>query len=194
MAVIMCHSLTPGPESKYLAYTAGFTSIIRNAVENYTNGSASGEKKRGTGGEISDRFVDVRWAPPLYYAALKCRVRRVRWHAVALLGRLECSEGVWDARLVAAIARRVGEMEERGVLGGARGKMGFAVEEVPSGDEGEGEVLPEWDLFFDVEVDVPDGFDNGALLVCRRRRVAEVDVVKCYYDGQEWHDGGGMRP
>jgi hypothetical protein len=57
--------------------------------------------------------IDIGWIPILYYAATRCRVHRIRVHAIRLLERTSHREGIWDAKTAARVARKVIELEER---------------------------------------------------------------------------------
>ncbi|KAK7955829.1 Protein of unknown function DUF3468 [Apiospora aurea] len=101
-------------EAVYDAHTPSFLAIVQHSSElrhliryelhynpliNYTS-------------KISQSTADMGWIPPLYYTALKCRVRRVRLHALRFLGFKPHKEGIWDTELTAAVAREVIRLEE----------------------------------------------------------------------------------
>jgi len=55
--------------------------------------------------------------PPLYFTAIKCRDPKVRREALKLLGLARPrKEGLWDARNLTSIARRVIEIEKDGMV------------------------------------------------------------------------------
>lgn len=64
--------------------------------------------------------TDVGCIPLLFYVAIKCRVHKIRMHAIRFLDICGHREGPWDAKTVAVVARRVVEVEE----GGLRGEEG----------------------------------------------------------------------
>jgi hypothetical protein len=72
----------------------------------------------------------------LFWTAIKCRCRKIRYRAIDVLRRVTWQEGVWNAEMIAALAERYVEIEEEGMRegvvgwGGARG--------------GEEERVPEW--------------------------------------------------
>ncbi|KAG2014520.1 hypothetical protein GB937_006747 [Aspergillus fischeri] len=55
---------------------------------------------------------DLGWIAPLYYIAIKCRVHRIRLHAIRLLEGSFHREGFWDSQILAFVARKVMEIEE----------------------------------------------------------------------------------
>ncbi|KAK6853816.1 hypothetical protein PG995_010628 [Apiospora arundinis] len=101
-------------ENIYDAHTPHFLAIVRHSSElrrlirfevhynplvQYTS-------------KISQSTADMGWIPPLYYTALKCRVRRVRLHALRFLGFKPHKEGIWDTEVTSAVAREVIRLEE----------------------------------------------------------------------------------
>ncbi|KAK8128846.1 hypothetical protein PG984_009954 [Apiospora sp. TS-2023a] len=101
-------------EAVYDAHTANFLAIVRHSselrrlirYEVHYNPLVSYTSK------ISQSTADMGWIPPLYYTALKCRVRRVRLHALRFLGFKPHKEGIWDSELTAIVAREVIRLEE----------------------------------------------------------------------------------
>ena len=60
-------------------------------------------------------WPDVGWIPPLYYTALKCRLRDVRCQAVELMSLFRHSEIIWDLNMLemaSLVATEVIRMEE----------------------------------------------------------------------------------
>lgn len=64
--------------------------------------------------------MDLGCISPLYYLTMKCRVRRIRLQAIALLEMYTHREGIWDAAIAALVARKVMELEERGFFSDVR--------------------------------------------------------------------------
>ncbi|KAK8080975.1 hypothetical protein PG997_008793 [Apiospora hydei] len=110
----VCLAPSSSGEEIYDAHTPSFLAIVRQSSElrhlvryevhynpliNYTS-------------KISQSTADMGWIPPLYYTALKCRVRRVRLHALRFLGFKPHKEGIWDNELTAVVAREVIRLEE----------------------------------------------------------------------------------
>ncbi|GFG15525.1 hypothetical protein IFM61606_07649 [Aspergillus udagawae] len=61
---------------------------------------------------MSRSIGDMGWIAPLYYTAIKCRVHRIRLHAIRLLEASFHREGFWDSQILAFVARKVMEIEE----------------------------------------------------------------------------------
>lgn len=57
-------------------------------------------------------IIDLGWLPALYFTAVKCRVHRIRTEALKLLRTSPHREGIWDAYIVACVAKKVIELEE----------------------------------------------------------------------------------
>ncbi|KAL3470764.1 hypothetical protein BJX99DRAFT_263950 [Aspergillus californicus] len=83
--------------------------------------------------DMSHTIIDMGWMPPLFYAATKCRDRRIRRSAIRLLESTNHREGIWDAKITACIARRVMEIEE--------GDFYYVFDEGSGGHDGMGDVL-----------------------------------------------------
>ncbi|KAJ5631629.1 uncharacterized protein N7484_011729 [Penicillium longicatenatum] len=56
--------------------------------------------------------VESGFIPPIYYTALKCRIPRIRQHAIRVLQAAPHREGVWNGALLAHIVREVVRIEE----------------------------------------------------------------------------------
>ncbi|KAM7186325.1 hypothetical protein V8F33_011899 [Rhypophila sp. PSN 637] len=62
--------------------------------------------------ELVHFSANLGWTPQMYYAALHCRLRSVRWRAFQLLRAFRSREGIWDAQVVSSAAEEVMRMEE----------------------------------------------------------------------------------
>ncbi|ETI23387.1 hypothetical protein G647_05188 [Cladophialophora carrionii CBS 160.54] len=114
MAVIMADTACEcDDELQYDRHTAHFLSIIEQALEMRKvalNGKIR-EKYFGPEGGLPHSIGDMGLITPLYYVAVKCRVRRLRVHAIRLLEEEPRKEGIYDAVLVANIVRKVTALE-----------------------------------------------------------------------------------
>ncbi|OCT55099.1 hypothetical protein CLCR_02846 [Cladophialophora carrionii] len=114
MAVIMADTACEcDDELQYDRHTAHFLSIIEQALEMRKvalNGKIR-EKYFGPEGGLPHSIGDMGLITPLYYVAVKCRVRRLRVHAIRLLEEEPRKEGIYDAVLAANIARKVAALE-----------------------------------------------------------------------------------
>jgi hypothetical protein len=113
MASIMADTcLWLDDESIFDSYTEQFVFLINQSVNMWKIGSP-GQPLPGHYMNMSRSIVDIGWIPPLYYAALKCRVHRVRLQAIRLLESASHREGIWDSKIAVCVARKVMEIEER---------------------------------------------------------------------------------
>jgi hypothetical protein len=138
LAAILC-ATSLSSELAYDAHTTRFLVILSNAIHLWKTRSPP-KTCDEAGFDMSHSIVDVAWVAPLYYTAIKCRVRRVRLHAVRLLESTMHREGIWDCRVMSRIMRRVMEIEDEGLYEGDGG--GFALDVVPGLDELGRPVLP----------------------------------------------------
>ncbi|CEL05093.1 hypothetical protein ASPCAL06213 [Aspergillus calidoustus] len=100
-------SSTPSPSNSNTHSTTSTTNMTSSTALPAT------EKKRWIGGcDMSHTIIDVGWMIPLFYTAIKCRVRRIRRRAIQLIESSNHREGIWDAKITACIARRVVAFEE----------------------------------------------------------------------------------
>jgi hypothetical protein len=182
MATIMCKSILSSEESNYSNYTEDFAAIVRRFIECWKYHSSAHHE------ETISIDADVGWIPPLYYAALKCRTHRIRSYAIQLLRSAPHKEGVWDSRLAAIVADKVRQLEEHGNLHDLLPESEFAVDDASRlEDLSQPPFLPEMNLFHDVQFGLPE--DGSVAITCRKRINGQVvDVLKCTFDGEKWHD------
>lgn len=160
MASIMAATcLRPDDEAVYDSYTEDFVSLVKHSAMNWKIRSSDEQNLAlaGPGTNMSRTVVDIGWIPPLYYAALKCRVHRVRLQAIRLL---ECSphrEGIWDAEIATRVARKVMEIEERDFFRNVDTADDFSLSSIPELRDLALPVLPHSNRIHDVQVILPDG-------------------------------------
>ncbi|KAK6827435.1 hypothetical protein PG987_010776 [Apiospora arundinis] len=101
-------------ESIYDGHTPHFLAIVRHSSElrRLIRFEVHYNPLMQYTSKISQSTADMGWIPPLYYTALKCRVRRVRLHALRFLGFKPHKEGIWDTEVTSAVAREVIRLEE----------------------------------------------------------------------------------
>lgn len=110
--------------------------------------------------------ADMGWITPLYFTAVKCRVKEVRLEAIRFLAHGDCKEGIWDAALASQVGRQVMTIEEGGPT--EPSKIPPRVKVRPDNEEPH---LPsDSHRVFDVEVILPEGSSIGLGVVCKRRR------------------------
>ena len=117
MTAIMADTcLYPGNEEVYDAYTDQFLKLLGYLSDLWDIGSSTYPPLAmpGIAFTMHGTIIDLAWAPPLYYVAVKCRVHRVRRHAISLLETTFHREGIWDTRITTLVTRQIVKIEERG--------------------------------------------------------------------------------
>ncbi|PNH37857.1 hypothetical protein VD0004_g8942 [Verticillium dahliae] len=113
MATIMANTcLSRGDESAFDRHTADFAQLLHHLTSLRRRDPAL-SPFTAPASDMSRAIVDMGWIPPLYFTAIKCRVRRVRVQAIRLLESTAHREGLWDSQVAACIARKVMELEEQ---------------------------------------------------------------------------------
>jgi hypothetical protein len=176
MAVIMADTACECDELKYDRHTSNFLSIIQQALEmrKVASDCKIREKYFGPEGGLPHSIGDMGPVTPLYYVAEKCRVRRLKVHAIRLLEEEPRKEGIYDAVLAANIGRKVMAVEEDGFRGEDPSEDDFPLGELP----GEAELLlaqvpPEQRRVQVLEVLLPDDPWEFTVLRCRRQHAVE---------------------
>lgn len=127
-SIMVATSLRRTDETIFDAHTPDFAAVLETTMELWAK--AGDLLPSQVGGDIGFT-ADMGFIPPLYYTALKCRVPRLRRRAVRYLALAPHREGLWDATLAVAVARKVFELEERDLYSGVAG-IGFADDEGPA--------------------------------------------------------------
>ena len=119
MAEIMADTACETEETKYDRHTSNFLLIIQQVLEmrKIAINHKIREKYFGSEEGLPHSIGDMGPLAPLYYVATKCRIRRIRVHAIALLEEEPRKEGIHDANLIANIARKVIAVEDPKVQG-----------------------------------------------------------------------------
>jgi hypothetical protein len=180
IATIMCKSIFSTCETIYAEYTDDFVTIIERSIMLWKHYVSAQDT------ELSGATVNMGWIPPLYYTALKCRVPRIRSHAIRLLRSVPHKEGVWDSRLVANIAERVKQLEEQPYGGSVGPESDFVLDDVPCSWECERTpTLPKATLFNEVQVELSE--TSSVVLTCKRLGYHSSYIQRSRFDGQHWH-------
>lgn len=170
MAGIMCGCLQVHSEQHYEAYTQAFLTILVHAIHIFEEYSLA--KSIPDNVNLHDSIGEYGFIAPLYYTAIKCRHHRIRLHAIRLLRVVPLKEGTWDSFTAANIAETVMEVEEEGHFYGLNGKDDFRLSEIPSlEDSYSWPLMPEHNMFHDVEVTTREGLANEVVVTCKRRRL-----------------------
>lgn len=166
-------------EMAFDCFTDDFRTIMRNSFQ---LGEIVFNDGPGTKWEhnpaVPPIVADMGWITPLYFVALKCRVREVRMEAVRFLEHGDCKEGIWDAALAASVAREVMAIEEEGL--GRADSVGCGKAEM---DEEDAKMPPERNRIHDVEIVLPEGPEGELGIVCKRRvGEGQVETIERYRD------------
>jgi hypothetical protein len=113
-------------------------------------------------------IIDIGWIPALYYTAIKCRIRRIRLHAIRFLASTTHREGFWDAKVAAQVAGEVMRMEEEEQETCIDDD--FSLDSIPTQEELQFPLVSELQRVHDVEVVLPDEPWTRVRFRCRRRR------------------------
>jgi hypothetical protein len=110
--------------------------------------------------------ADMGWITPLYFTAIKCRVKEVRLEAIRFLAHGDCKEGIWDAALASQVGKQVMKIEEEGPPERASISPSMKIKV----NSEEPQLPPDSHRVFDVEVILPEGSSIGLGVVCKRSR------------------------
>ncbi|KAK5084844.1 hypothetical protein LTR70_007767 [Exophiala xenobiotica] len=175
------------PELSYDRHTSNFVSIISHCIQSYSVVLRSKGLDRAHIYDAktpnANSISDIGWIPPLYYTAVKCRNHRIRLHTVKLLEAAPHKEGMWDAKLAAAVARRVISIEEQELYNNIRMANAFDLLGAPSAQEKLLPVLPEAYRLHELKVALPDDPTGRLVLRCNRRgETGPWEVIVWVYD------------
>ncbi|KAH8884691.1 hypothetical protein GQ53DRAFT_879816 [Thozetella sp. PMI_491] len=133
--IIAATCLSLEDESIFDAHTDKFILLVKQSIKlrGVSHRSRRVQPIQGQGHlvDMANSIVDVGWIPPLYYTAVKCRVRRVRLHAMRLMLSSSHREGMWHGSYAATVARKVMEIEERDFYRHLKTTESFALSNVP---------------------------------------------------------------
>lgn len=124
MATIMASVCLSDDEMVFDNYTENFLAILKGFIDlwNFWAGASIQikELKHIFSTPESDNgchgfTVEAGFIPPVYYTALKCRIPRIRRHAIQILRAAPHREGVWNGLLLAHVLEVV-SIEEVGVF------------------------------------------------------------------------------
>jgi hypothetical protein len=169
---------SPSDETIYDNYTKDFLAILSTSIKLWNIRAAALPRFwHKSSLDMTRSIVDIGWLAPLYFMALKCRVRRIRWHAVQLLERTFHKEGLWDSRLCASVSRAVVQFEEPNIDGACYPRLHFALDEVPNLVDVSGPILPKERRISRVRVDLPEGPSESVTLHFKQCGVWQTSQV-----------------
>ena len=171
MATIMADTCVGSPnESRFDRHLSSFNTVISRCIkchkivfQSYRRSPTYDDDARTTS------ISDMGWIPPLYYTVIKCRNRRLRLQALKLLELTPHKEGLWDARLAAAVARKVMDIEEREFYRDADASQDFDLFSTATDQELAIPILPEEYRINKVNVALPDSPTGRLRLTCSQR-------------------------
>ncbi|KIM97364.1 hypothetical protein OIDMADRAFT_204080 [Oidiodendron maius Zn] len=172
MGSIMAHAcIWPTCEWIFDLHRDDFATIIAIAVNLRKRTLSAPKRLIGDDSGISKAIGDIGWIPPLYYAAIKCRVHRIRLQAIRLLDASPHKEMIWDSDLLAAVAQKVMEIEERGFYEDkdARNTSDINVIKLPETRHFFMPALPSRYRIHEVRVLLADDPLQNAVVLCRTK-------------------------
>ncbi|KAI4649284.1 hypothetical protein J4E93_003600 [Alternaria ventricosa] len=170
MAGIMCGCLQVHSEQHYEAYTQTFLTILVHAIHIFEEYSLA--KSIPDNVNLHDSIGEYGFIAPLYYTAIKCRYHRIRLHAIRLLRVIPLKEGTWDSFTAANIAETVMELEEQDTCYGDNAGDGFSLSEIPNLEDSYSWCLmPEHNMFHNVEATTRGDLTNEVVVTCKRRQL-----------------------
>lgn len=139
MVTIMVHTaISPNDEMVYDLCTNQFIDLIKQAVNIAADGPRAQDAVKTSKRyriHMAHSIIDMGWVAPLYYAATKCRVHRIRLQAIKLMGVTFHREGLWDCQIAGIVARRIMEIEEGEFYQSMQLSDGFATVSYPEPDD-----------------------------------------------------------
>ncbi|KAK3622969.1 hypothetical protein LTR56_018801 [Elasticomyces elasticus] len=189
MATIMAARSSEDPGGDTSSCTTEFISILAHSIPlSVLRRSSQFEimHNRLYGSPMPDstnNVVDMGWIPPLFFTATKCRVPHIRFQAIRLLERSPHCEGAWVATTIAAIARKIMQMEDPISYDRLHKDVDFAWEALPVAEECESGVLEEGRMIHELQVILPDDPLGAVVVRCERRKTSgEWECVEITYD------------
>ena len=193
MAFIMCSAVfRPAGETTFDDYNTDFKQHMEYAI-GMANAYAKMVEKvpalrnEHTGAPFTTSKGII---PPLYFAAIHCRIPRIRWQAIKFLRETAGREGIWDGPIAGTVAAEVARLEEGNFfddleLGGFRDTTPITDDDlvVPA--------LPESHRIHNVRVSLPNGYREPTVIHCKRWTSDNVQetIVRTYDPTSgEWTD------
>ncbi|RDW76932.1 hypothetical protein BP6252_04985 [Coleophoma cylindrospora] len=170
-----------------------FVRLINQLAElaDYATDTTSIHSQPGHRADMSRSIVDIGWITPLYFAAVKCRIHRIRLQAIRLLETSAHREGIWDTKTAACVAKKVMEVEERDFYKDIDTADDFSLPSAPRAYDLSLPVLPEPYRIREVEVVLSGSPMDKILLFGKEKREGkDFRVLISTYDlySQCWTD------
>ena len=155
LATIMANTcLHPNDESIFDSQTDQFVSLVKQATGLAIVSAEMNPLQpiQGHAIDMSRSITDLGWIAPLFYAATKCRIPRVRLHAIKLIESSSHREGIWDGGVAVCIARKVMDIENQGFYRPAELAEDFSIFSNPRPQDLSLPILPQTQRVSMVEV------------------------------------------
>jgi hypothetical protein len=180
MAIMDKMCLCPSDEESFDSHFNMFVHVIRQQVDIWIIDSTMHPSGAPQGHiiDISRSTIDLGVIAPLYYAAVKCRVHRIRLQAIRLLETIFHRNGIWDGKIAACVSRKVMEIEEREYYQNIDTADDFPLSSYPSPRDLSLSPLPESYRIRDLEVVLLGEPMDKVLLFCKQR-LGGMDCKVC---------------
>jgi hypothetical protein len=160
MALVMWGHIGCTSESGYTSQTASFLAILENSVKIcHLLPSLSAVQSTSVGEDL---------ATPLFFTALKCRVRRIRLQAVRLLDFISINQGGWSSMMMVKIATEVMALEQDACTDRLQSDD-FHFTDIPTISDVETLPHRSLNLIHDVRIGSWDASANILSLFCKQR-------------------------
>ena len=177
MATIMVDTcLEPNDETVFDSHTSRFLYLLTQLITLHDTGAPKTLPRNLL--DMEHSVADQGWISSLWFVATKCRVHRIRHHAIRLLESTSHREGIWDSKTTACVAKKVAEVEERDFFDNLGTDDKFALHAIPTEQDLEvsfSPLLPGAYRLREVEVVLPGAPMDRILLFCKKR----IDGIDC---------------
>jgi hypothetical protein len=177
MASIMAGTcLSSADEMVYDSYTSQFLFLLKHSIDLWSARLARPPSQTESNHWTmkSRSIVDFAWIPPLYFLALKCRIPRLREHAIRLLETSYHREGIFDSQIAACVARQVMRLEENGFYEENGLRNDFLLSASPNLQDLSLPPLPSSQRIHEVQVTLSDSPSDRVYLLCWQRQPGGV--------------------
>ncbi|KAF7190464.1 hypothetical protein HII31_08178 [Pseudocercospora fuligena] len=187
LQILLATSLQPSTDTgAFDSHTSSLLDIIFHSIQIQILVFKSGSL-RGTPfahkPDVPKFSIDGFSIVPLFYTAIHCRHRYLRRQAVRLMKAAGSREAMWDANLMATVAREVIDIEEKGLdpLEERDGEV-YQVPEL----ESLGDMIPIKQRLWSLQITLPNGPWDRTVIECQRLDLnGHEEVISRVYDPME---------
>jgi hypothetical protein len=186
--IMLATSLSLGNELIYDNYTSNFLSITEQVINARREVFAPSSEAIFHPADSSHAIADMGSTAPVYYTAIKCRVRRIRVQAIRLLQDLEIKEAIWDTVIASWVAQKAMDLEEEGDHCDRASDDNFLLEELPEKESLKPPTIPESQRILQVEIELSSEPSKGTGMRYLRCQNNQYVWNRCTYDpaSQSW--------